>query len=396
MTVPWSSSGNSETAEHHDASVDQTDAMDEQESLFVDETPVAHHGTSLPGDETPLLVDELPPSSELLRDAQETLKGSKSPYAWIAERYGWPGLVKPEDSFNYEYFVPEINQMSWTACDCRTQDMILFVVSKLQGLLPWSWYIGPYCHFFSIPEEPQYYFPPPSEMDADGKPVRVPRCNNVCPDPRIPFKTLGSPPQKLLIRRAKPFSCLKRGTWLHRRPVQDVYLLLLSAYRLRQEDNHRYVGPHAVDMYATYSSGEWEGSAISLEGFEIFLWYCEYRKHLLPSWWTRNHHSDCLVFAYSRRDWRDPCNVKDTTDALDCYLHTNQPTFLLQLRVFAEYVYGYTAGKQCWRAIAEVHWLLEQEDVDNFSEAMRLFSEMDVGHAVKPGDSWFANMRSVM
>ncbi|ORY65131.1 uncharacterized protein BCR38DRAFT_340868 [Pseudomassariella vexata] len=213
----------------------------------------------------------------------------------------------------------------------------------------------------------------------------IPYCSRGCQrsdrkhhGPRCGRRPHLDPPQRLKIKRRRPFTHLDKGDWLYNRPVEDVYLLLLSAYRLRQEDNLRFSGPLAVDPWIMNTEPNLWGCTSSLEGFQIFLWYCRSRPGLLPPWWSEGHHRQVLQYAFCRRDWRDPFTVDfESKEQLwtKQYMHNRDPTMPLQLRAFSEHVYAFGAGRQNWTMAAHMEALLEQGDMAKFIDLMDTFGE---------------------
>ncbi|AEO59523.1 hypothetical protein MYCTH_16152, partial [Thermothelomyces thermophilus ATCC 42464] len=146
--------------------------------------------------------------------------------------------------------------------------------------------------------------------------------------------TLLSPPKSLDQHIAKPFTRLDNGTWLHDRPEKDVYRLLIDAYRLRVEDNYKLEGEN-VDLYAGEPSG--------LNGLKRFIRLAGSRPGLLPPWWNAEKQRKCEAFGMDSSNFQDLRCAVEKSDIID---HYGDPRFPMQLRMFAEAVYGRGPGGQ--------------------------------------------------
>ncbi|KAL2201526.1 hypothetical protein P885DRAFT_65762 [Corynascus similis CBS 632.67] len=150
--------------------------------------------------------------------------------------------------------------------------------------------------------------------------------------------TMLSPPKGLDQPITLPFTRLDNGTWLHNRPEKDVYRLLIDAYRLRAEDNYNLEGK-AGDLYGGASDG--------LKGFKRFLQLAGSRAGLLPSWWN----------AGKQREFQ---NLRSAVGKSDIIEHYGDPRFPMQLRMFAEAIYGSGPGGQDGRAMRKMMASMEQ------------------------------------
>ncbi|KAL2270699.1 hypothetical protein VTJ83DRAFT_70 [Remersonia thermophila] len=137
-----------------------------------------------------------------------------------------------------------------------------------------------------------------------------------------------SPPKGLDQPITMPFTRLDRGDWLHDRPEKDVYRALVDAYRLRVADCVKSPGPDQ----ALVGSG--------LEGFRHFLRLTS-EKGLLPDWWNEEKQRECEELATRWSEWQ--C-VNKTVDEADIAAHYGEKRFSMQLRMFAEAVYGTIPG----------------------------------------------------
>lgn len=145
-----------------------------------------------------------------------------------------------------------------------------------------------------------------------------------------------SPPKGVDAPVAKPFTRLEAGTWLHDRSEKDVYRLLIDAYRLRMEDTYKFDGE--ADEDSIYG-----GAANGLRGFRSFLDKVARKSNLLPPWWNDEKRKACEEMGMDRR----AANFHDLSCAVeksDITEHYGDPQFPMQLRMFAEAVYGRGPG----------------------------------------------------
>ena len=138
-----------------------------------------------------------------------------------------------------------------------------------------------------------------------------------------------------------PFTRLDNGTWLHDRSERDVYTLLIDAYRMRIEDEYRYDGK--VDSDSIYA-----GNDDSSVGFSRFLEKVE--RHdggkLLPKWWGPENREKCLRFGKAGEGEDDShwARLDSAVDKAEVNEHYGNDKFAMQLRMFAEPVYGHGPG----------------------------------------------------
>ncbi|KAI1081319.1 hypothetical protein F5B20DRAFT_60504 [Whalleya microplaca] len=134
---------------------------------------------------------------------------------------------------------------------------------------------------------------------------------------------------------SNPFTLLDKGKYLHGRPEEDVYTLLVDAHRLRMDDTAKFDGIKEADsLYGGASDG--------LRGFQGFLAKAKARKGLLPPWWKAEKQTECEALG-NGAGWSSLRNkiVKD-----DVNRHYGDPKFAMQLRMLAEEVYGSGIGGQ--------------------------------------------------
>lgn len=160
--------------------------------------------------------------------------------------------------------------------------------------------------------------------------------------------TMLSPPKGLDQPITLPFTRLDNGAWLHNRPEKDVYRLLIDAYRLRAEDNYNLEGK-ADDLYGGASDG--------LKGFKRFLQLAGSRAGLLPSWWNAEKQRECEDFGMDSSQFQ---NLRSAVGKSDIIEHYGDPRFPMQLRMFAEAIYGSGPGGQDGRAMRKMMASMEQ------------------------------------
>ena len=149
-----------------------------------------------------------------------------------------------------------------------------------------------------------------------------------------------------------PWTRLETGTWLHKRPEKDVYILLIDVYRLRIHDAYK-LRPSTPPP--------------SFEGFEAFLKrLATQATDLMPDWWSDEKEAACLALAAESEGWSYLLRILNPDD---CATHYAEFSFPFQLRMFAEAVVGpIEPGKslavlQKWLAFREQGFVDENDPV---------------------------------
>ncbi|PTB66845.1 hypothetical protein BBK36DRAFT_1117194, partial [Trichoderma citrinoviride] len=155
-----------------------------------------------------------------------------------------------------------------------------------------------------------------------------------CVNPiNIPVDVLGKPHKApfLMTTLPNPFARLSKGIWLHDRHKQDVYVLLIDSFRLREYDDYTFGGTSNAD--SVYS-----GRPSSLPAFRRFVYAAE-AKGLMPPWWTDQKRVECLTKGIDRSadNWHDLHTMARDVDVVVVY---EAAIMAMQLRVFAETVKG--------------------------------------------------------
>ncbi|KAJ1326964.1 zinc finger MYND domain-containing protein [Microdochium nivale] len=127
-----------------------------------------------------------------------------------------------------------------------------------------------------------------------------------------------------------PFSRLDRGKYLHGRPQQDVYRLLIDTYRLRMDDNDKFEDLREVD--SIYASKVNDGQ----KSFIRFLAKAEAKNGILPSWWTAETRTACEELASTPGDW---CLLNKVSKAGIATSYGDEK-FPMQLRMLGEAIYS--------------------------------------------------------
>jgi splicing suppressor protein 51 len=159
-------------------------------------------------------------------------------------------------------------------------------------------------------------------------------------------------PKGLSVTIDKPFHRLDSQTWLHDRPEQDVYILLIDTYRFRVEDDYSLEGHADNDsIYGSAHDGRF--------GFRRFLRVAEIKGGLLPSWWSRQKSVECEAVG-ANGGWSSLSRAIKKNDIIEYYGNSNMP---MQLRMFGEQVYGRGPGGQSGAAMRKVQMMVEKGEV---------------------------------
>ncbi|KAJ9645258.1 hypothetical protein H2199_003264 [Coniosporium tulheliwenetii] len=144
------------------------------------------------------------------------------------------------------------------------------------------------------------------------------------------------PSKGLLAAVDKPFHRLEAQTWLHDRPEQDVYQLLIDTYRFRMEDHYNLEGE--ADRDSIYG-----GARDGRQGFRRFLSRAQSKRGLLPPWWSPEKAAECEAMGMRRSEWTSLASAIEKSDVIE---HYGNPQMPMQLRMFGEQIYGRGPGGQ--------------------------------------------------
>ncbi|KAI9855040.1 MAG: hypothetical protein M1813_000584 [Trichoglossum hirsutum] len=156
------------------------------------------------------------------------------------------------------------------------------------------------------------------------------------------------PPKGLSVVIDKPFHRLETQSWLHDRPEQDVYKLLIDTYRFRMEDDFKLEG--IADADSIYGDAR-----DSRQGFRRFLHLAERRPRLLPLWWSQEKAAECEAVGVND-GWSSLASMIEKSDVMEHYGNPNMP---MQLRMFGEQVYGSGPGGQSGATMRRVQMMVE-------------------------------------
>ncbi|OJD31510.1 mynd domain [Diplodia corticola] len=143
-----------------------------------------------------------------------------------------------------------------------------------------------------------------------------------------------------------PFTRLTTRTWLHDRSERDTYKLLIDAYRMRMDDQYKFEGDIDADCVM---GGEVESS---IGGFTRFLLKLHRAApQLLPPWWTPQKEEACKSAGMRHGAWESLRATPEKEDFIEHYGDSRMP---MQLRMFAEAVYGSGPGGQSGKMMMEM------------------------------------------
>ena len=151
---------------------------------------------------------------------------------------------------------------------------------------------------------------------------------------------------------AKPFTRLELGTWLHDRAEEEVFDLLLDAFRFRCEDDFNLAGraePNTIYTRAKDSS----------VGFRRFLDKAATKPGLLPPWWTAAKIDECVQYGLGS-SWHSLQKKVTKMDLIDWYGDAEMP---MKLRMLGESVLGSGPGGQSGAMIRQIMMKRESGDM---------------------------------
>ena len=149
-----------------------------------------------------------------------------------------------------------------------------------------------------------------------------------------------------------PFTRLDNNTYLHDRPEQDVYKLLIDSFRLRQEDN--FVQEKKKDKNSIYT-----GAENSSDGFRRFLQVAASRNNLLPPWWNADKQKECEDVGLNGADESSLKRKLYKQEVQDKYGDDKMP---MQIRMLAETVYARGPGGADGTAMRRAMMSMEAND----------------------------------
>ncbi|KAH7060656.1 putative MYND domain protein [Macrophomina phaseolina] len=160
-----------------------------------------------------------------------------------------------------------------------------------------------------------------------------------------------APPKNLTGAVAQPFHRLHARAWLHDRPEEDVYKLLIDTCRLRLDDDYK------LSQLNTEGS-VFAGAPTSLPAFRRFLALAESRQGLLPDWWSPEKRAACVELGTKDSDWYSLCFGPEKSDFNE---HYGDATMAMQMRMFGEQVYGTGPGGEAGAGMMQMMMAHERE-----------------------------------
>ncbi|OQE20300.1 hypothetical protein PENSTE_c013G01768 [Penicillium steckii] len=146
-----------------------------------------------------------------------------------------------------------------------------------------------------------------------------------------------------------PFRRLKERRWMCGRPREDVYKLMIDAYRLRLDDDSKFL--NALHEDTIYTKTNIQGLIV----LDRFIQMAEF-ENLMPVWWNHSEMTGCIATG-SSETWSSTKN-KITIDDVNNYY--GNPLMGLQLRIFGEQVMGEELLHDHLTQMLEIQVLLEQ------------------------------------
>ncbi|PHH63855.1 hypothetical protein CDD81_5412 [Ophiocordyceps australis] len=171
-----------------------------------------------------------------------------------------------------------------------------------------------------------------------------------------------SPPKGLDHGVACPFTRLDNGTWLHDRSERDVYRVLIDVYRLRVADIYKFEGYAEEDSI-------YDGAANEVRGFKRLLEKVESCPGLLPQWWDAKKKKECEALGMNSSQWH---HLRAAVEKDDIIEHYGDSQFPMQLRMFAESVYGRGPGGSDGTHMRQMMMAMEQGKLNGVTSLLNI------------------------
>ena len=157
----------------------------------------------------------------------------------------------------------------------------------------------------------------------------------------------------LVVNLTTPFTRLYVKRWLHGRTEKDVFKLLFDTIRVRSWDDQSLAAQSLMDIM--------QGSKAHASRMLVLRFIREaVRQRCLPSWWSSEKEKECLRFGLSDENWKDSERPVQVHQVVARY---GSPLILLQMRIFAEQVYGPVSRKMSAIPMMRVHMRAEREEL---------------------------------
>lgn len=130
---------------------------------------------------------------------------------------------------------------------------------------------------------------------------------------------------------------------------EDVYKLMINAYRLRLDDDSKFL--NVLDEDTIFTTTNIQGLTV----LDRFIQMAEL-EGLMPGWWNSNEMTVCIATG-SSEGWSSTKRKITITDVNE---HYGDPLMGLQLRIFGEQVIGKELIHDHLVKILEIQVILEQ------------------------------------
>lgn len=128
---------------------------------------------------------------------------------------------------------------------------------------------------------------------------------------------------------ANPFARLSNNTFLHDRPEEETFRILVDVLRMRQEDKYKFEGD-------TMPGTIYDGESSSEMAFRDMLRRAKQVRGLLPPWWSSEKEEECI-----RNNEAALQSARKKSDIQESWQDNMMP---MKLRMVGETIYGYTPG----------------------------------------------------
>jgi splicing suppressor protein 51 len=147
----------------------------------------------------------------------------------------------------------------------------------------------------------------------------------------------------------KPFHQLHERKWLHNRPQDDTYKLVIDCFRMQMADALKFDGLiHSGDVRG--------GAKSSLPEFKKWLQLAKDARGVLPAWWNDEKESECIALG-SMSGWSSLEKSIEKSDIMEEYGMSDMP---MQLRLLGEQISGRGPGGQSGTAMMQMQMQIEQ------------------------------------
>jgi splicing suppressor protein 51 len=126
---------------------------------------------------------------------------------------------------------------------------------------------------------------------------------------------------------------ITNNKFLHDRPEETVFKLLIDCLRLRQEDVYKFEGD-------TMNGTIYNEERSSKRAFRAFLRKASRVEGLLPPWWSDEKQAECIRYGMTSSEFSLEC-AQEKSDIQETWGDTQMP---MKLRMIGERVYGNTPG----------------------------------------------------